>query len=35
LGRVVPGDKLVNYDYRLAEHLPWLAQNYTIVARRK
>jgi SAM-dependent methyltransferase len=35
LGAVVPADKLIAYDYRLSEHLPWLAQNYTIVARRK
>jgi SAM-dependent methyltransferase len=35
LGAIVPGDKLVGYDYRLSEQLPWLAQNYTIVARRK
>lgn len=35
LGAVVPPDKLVHYDYRLAEHLPWLAQNFTIVARRE
>jgi SAM-dependent methyltransferase len=34
LGAVMPGDKLVSYDYRLSEYLPWLAQNYTIVARR-
>jgi hypothetical protein len=34
LGSFVQTDKLISCDYWFAEHLPWLAQNFTIVARR-
>lgn len=34
LGAIVRTDTLLEWDYWFAEHLPWLAQNFTIVARR-
>lgn len=33
LGALVRPDRLLRWDYAVAERLPWLAQNFTLVAR--